>query len=89
MLDYISGLHRSFNRNNYLIMKAIEKEVNADGHIILTCTKSYLFGLIKRKLRFIATNEYLKGFWNWRKLPNRSLVNDHTSIQLNSWCKTF
>ena len=35
------------------------------------------------------TEEYPKGYWNWRKLPNKTLVYDNLSFQLDSWCKDF
>ena len=70
-------------------MKAIKKETNENGNIILTCETSFLFGLIKKEVQFIATEEYPKGYWNWRKLPNKTLVHDNLSFQLDSWCKDF
>jgi hypothetical protein len=70
-------------------MKAIKKETNENGNIILTCETSVLFGLIKKEVQFIATEEYPRGYWNWRKLPNKTLVYDSLSFQLDSWCKDF
>ena len=70
-------------------MKAIKKETNEKGNIILTCETSGLFGLIKKEVQFIATEENPKGYWNWRKLPNKTLVYDNLSFQLDSWCKDF
>jgi hypothetical protein len=70
-------------------MKVIKKETNEKGHIILTCEKSVLFGLIKKEVQFIATEEIASGYWNWRKLPNKTLVYDRLSLQLDSWCKDF
>jgi hypothetical protein len=78
-------------------MKAIKKEVNEKGHIILTCeeseVKSSFFGLVKtestKETKFIATEQYVKGYWNWRLLPNKTLIGDNICFQLNSWCKDF
>lgn len=70
-------------------MKAIKKEINDKGHIILTCEEPMFFSLFKSQKQFIATEEYSKGYWNWRKLPDKTLVGDHMSIQLDSWCKDF
>jgi hypothetical protein len=74
---------------NFNKMKAVKKEINEKGHIILTCEDSVLFGLLKIQTKFIATKEYPKGYWNWRKLPNKTLVSDTMSFQLDSWCKDF
>lgn len=74
---------------NFNKMKAIKKETNGKGHIILTCEDSVLFGLFKPQKQFIATKEYPKGYWDWRKLPNKTLVGDGMSFQLDSWCKDF
>lgn len=70
-------------------MKAIKKETNKKGHIILTCETSILFGLFKPKKQFIATRQYCKGYWNWRKLPDKTLVGDKTAFQLDELCKDF
>jgi hypothetical protein len=70
-------------------MKAIKKEINQKGHIILTCEDSVLFGLFKPQKQFVATEEHLRGYWNWRKLPNKTLVEDGIRFQLDSWCKDF
>jgi hypothetical protein len=70
-------------------MKAIRKEIKGNGNIILTCEQSILFGLVKKEVQFIATEEFLNGYWDWRKLPNRTLVHDNLSFQLDSWCKDF
>lgn len=70
-------------------MKAIKKETNEKGHIILTCESSYFGGVFKPKTKFIATKQYIKGHWDWRELPNKTLVGDYMSFQLDSWCKDF
>ena len=70
-------------------MKAKSKEVKENGHIILTCEKSTVFGLIKKEVQYLATEEYPSGYWNWRKLPNKVLVGDDMSFQLDSWCLDF
>lgn len=68
-------------------MKATGIKITEEGHILLTCELSFLFGLIKRNVQFIATKEYPKGYWNWRSMPNKMLVNDNMSFQLDSWCE--
>ena len=70
-------------------MRAIKKETNEKGHIILTCEYSILFGLFKPKKKFIATEQTFKKYWNWRSLPNKMMVGDSMSFQLDSWCKDF
>jgi hypothetical protein len=70
-------------------MRAIKKEVNEKGHIILTCEDSLFFGLHKSKVQFIATEEFPSGYWNWRKLPDKTLVGYSMCFQLDSWCKDF
>lgn len=68
-------------------MKAIERKGNEKGHVILTCESSYLFGLLKPKTKFLATKEYPRGYWNWRKLPNKTLIGTKLSFQLDDWCR--
>ena len=70
-------------------MKAISKEINEKGYMILTCENSVLFGLFKPQTKFIATKEFPTGYWDWRELPNKTLVGDHMSFQLDSWSRDF
>jgi hypothetical protein len=70
-------------------MRAIKKEVNEKGEILLTCAEDYFFGMVTKKTQYIATEEYPKGYWNWRKMPDKTLLNDMLFFQLNSWCKDF
>jgi len=69
-------------------MKFIKKETTKEG-IILTCEESYLFGLIKLKVKFIASKEYPKGYWDWATYPDRKLVGFNTSVQLDRYCEDF
>lgn len=69
-------------------MKVLRKEIDEKGHIILICERKIL-GVIKKKESYVATREYVKGYWNWRKLPDKRIVHDHLSFQLNEWCKDF
>ncbi len=39
------------------------------------------------KRTFIANKEYPKGYWNWVELPNKTLVGDRLSFQLDEWLK--
>lgn len=69
-------------------MKFIKKETTKEG-IVLTCEDSFFFGLFKREVKFIATEEYPKDYWNWALLPDRSLIGCRLSYQLDRWCKDF
>ena len=55
-------------------MKAIKKETNEKGNIILTCETSVLFGLIKKEVQFIATEEFpgvtLTKYYKMNKISN-------------------
>jgi len=70
-------------------MNIIKREITESGATILIEEASYLFGLIKKKTKYIATRESPKGYWNWRKLPNRKLVPDFKSFELNHWNRDF
>jgi hypothetical protein len=70
-------------------MRVLKKEKCENGNIILTCEDSIFFGLIKKEIQFIATEEFPKGYWNWRMLPDRLLICDSISFQLDSWCRDF
>ena len=48
--------------------------------------RSFLrFKLSPIKRTFIANKEYPKGYWNWVELPNKTMVTDMMSFQLNKW----
>jgi hypothetical protein len=70
-------------------MRIIKKQEYQDGSIIITCEKSLFFGLFKTTNRFVATEEYPKGYWNWATYPNRDIVGGRLSFQLDRWCKDF
>ena len=56
-----------------------------DGKLVLTVTSKFLWW--ERVSRYEATEESPKGYWNWLKLPNRTLVSDSVSFQLDAWCR--
>jgi len=66
-------------------MKLLKKEINEKGHAVITCQSSILFGLIKKEVRFIATEQYPKGYWNWMRMSDGILVEDRLSYQLDAW----
>lgn len=45
------------------------------------------FKLSPIKRTFIANKEYPKGYWNWVEMPNKKIVPDMLSFQLNEWLK--
>lgn len=48
--------------------------------------RSFLnFKLSPIKRTFIANKEFPKGYWNWVELPNKTIVNDSLSFQLDKW----
>lgn len=71
-------------------MRAISRRLNRDN-IILSCEEDINFLFFKKtvKSEYIATEEFPKGYWNWRKLPDKTLISSHLSFQLDSWNKDF
>lgn len=69
-------------------MKALKREIK-DGNIILTVEDELFFGLIKKQTQYIGTREFPKGYWDWRLLPNKTLIGDRMSFQLDAWNKDF
>ena len=67
-------------------MKIIEKTVDKKGHIKLLCEESKLFGLLKTKKQFVATEENPKGFWNWKRALDQSTVDEITAFKLDNKC---
>lgn len=67
----------------------ILKENSKSLMTIETETKrSFLgFKLNPIKRTFIANKEYAKGYWNWVELPNKIIVDDTLSFQLDRWLK--
>ena len=65
-------------------MKMISKEV-IDGKTVLTTETK---GFFRKKIQqFEAQREYPKGYWDWLELPNREMINDVLSFQLDAWNK--
>jgi len=67
----------------------ILKENNKGMVTIETETQRSFLGIKLKptKRTFIANKEYPKGYWNWVELPNKTLVGDRLSFQLNEWLK--
>lgn len=65
-------------------MKMILKEV-IDGKTVITTEYKILFWKIQR--RFEAQRERPKGYWDWLELPDRRIITDALSFQLDAWNK--
>lgn len=54
-----------------------------------TLTDRSFFGIKLKPIKrtFIANKEYPKGYWNWVEMPNKTIVPDMLSFQLNEWLK--
>jgi len=67
----------------------IKKENSKNLMTIETETeRSFLGFKLKSTVRiFIANREFPKGYWNWVEMPNKTLVGDRLSFQLNEWLK--
>jgi hypothetical protein len=72
-------------------MKVVSRRLDEKGNIILECEEVSKFLWIEKikTIEYIATTEFPKGYWDWRELPDRTLVGDHMSFQLDSWNKDF
>lgn len=69
-------------------MKLINRKVQ--GKVItLYVEKSYIFGLVKRKLTYSSNKAYTKNYREWVKEPNKTLVPDRLSFQLDAWNNSF
>jgi hypothetical protein len=66
-------------------MKPIKKEITEDGTIKITVQTTNLFGLIKRNTVYSSTKVLAGIYRHWLKEPNKLLVNDIMSLQLDHW----
>ena len=65
-------------------MKFERKEI-IDGKTVITTSKKFLFWYAITQ--YEAQKESPKGYWEWLKLPNKDLVPDFISFQLDAWNK--
>ncbi len=65
-------------------MKLITKFKNEKGHIIITCEKPMLFGVLHKTIQFIATEESPKGYWNWKQMHSNFAVDEMQSYELDN-----
>ena len=63
-------------------MKFERKDV-VNGKTIITTSNRFLFWHIITE--YEAQREFPKGYWEWLRLPNRDLVPDIISFQLDAW----
>ena len=72
-------------------MRAISRSKDEKGNAILVCEEETKFLWMKnvKQTEYIATEEFPTGYWNWRLLPDKTLINSHLSFQLDSWNKDF
>ena len=54
--------------------KVTSREVNGE-ETVLEVETSFLF-FWKKHTRFIATEEFPRGYWDWKRLPNHTLIDD-------------
>ena len=63
-------------------MKFKNKEI-INGKTTMTTSKQFLFWNITTQ--YEAQKESPKGYWEWLKLPERHIVPDYISFQLDAW----
>ena len=68
-------------------MKMTKREV-VNGKIIITTERKFLWFKIIEQFEALE-KEFPPGYWQWLKLPDRTLVNDSLSFQLDVWNKIY
>lgn len=69
-------------------MKLIKKEIK-EGTVLLTVQHDILFGLIKWTEKYSSNSIIVGSYRKWLKEPNKLMVNDNLSFQLNEWNRTY
>lgn len=64
-------------------MKMDRKET-IDGKTVITTSQSFFIYWNKIRM-FEAQREWPSGYWDWLELPNRTIVPDALSFQLDAW----
>lgn len=70
-------------------MKLIDKKVLGSGTIVLTVQYSSFFGLIKTNIDYSSDRIIAGRFRNWRQEPDKLIVPDNISFQLDEWNNSF
>ena len=65
------------------MMRMIKKEKINGKTVIITEQKILFF--FKRIRKFEAFERFVDSYWKWVELPNRTIVPDYLSFQLNTW----
>lgn len=63
-------------------MKLIGKQT-INGKTVLATSRCYMFRNIITA--YEAQREFVEGHWDWLKLPDREIVPDYISFQLDAW----
>ncbi len=69
-------------------MQMVSKHIVSEEIVVtktVITTKERRFLLWTKERKFEAQREYPTGYWEWLELPNRRLVCDATSFQLDAW----
>ena len=66
-------------------MRLIRTEEQKGKTIFITETKRLFF---KPKIRrFLAQSELTSNYWRWLELPDKLIVSDNLSLQLDAWMR--
>jgi len=64
-------------------MRLKKKTSDDKGRTVLVCEERILF--FRRERRFVAQSAYSGRYWEWLELPNKKMVHDQLSFQLDAW----
>jgi hypothetical protein len=64
-------------------MKLIDKTKDEIGRDVLTVEKRFLFW--SWQVKYLAASESPPNYWDWVRLPNKTLVTDLLQFQLDRW----
>lgn len=70
-------------------MKPIRKETLENGTIVITTEEKFLFGLVKKQTKYSSNRVIVGSFRSWLKEPDKLLVPDIVSFQLDEWCESL
>jgi len=66
-------------------MKVIASKIDGDRKTILVVEH----GIFKTRTEYLAKEKIIEDFYTWVKLPNKTIVPDRLSFQLDEWKKDF
>jgi len=70
-------------------MKPLSKKTLENGTIVITVEQSFLFGLVKKRTKYSSNEIIVAKYRKWLKEPNKTLVPDMMSFQLDAWCESL